>query len=86
MFAVICRHPRNSINAFIQALDVSMHRLNNKKVKAVIMGDVKIYLSSSKYASSLSEYLNVLKSNGFSNLVTKPTCLTATSQIRIDHI
>ena len=77
MFAVIYRHPRNSINVFIEALDVNIHRLNNKKVKAVIMGDIKIDLSSSKYASSLSEYLNALKSNGFSNLVTKPTCLTA---------
>ena len=32
IFAVIYRHPQNSINVFIQALDENMQRLNNKKV------------------------------------------------------
>ena len=86
VFAVIYRHPRNSINSFIEALDENMQRLNNKKVKALIMGDINIDLNSSEYTSSQSEYLNVLKSNGFSNLITKPTRVTATSQTTIDHI
>ena len=86
VFAVIYRHPRNSINSFIEALDENMQRLNNKKVKALIMGDINIDLNPSEYTSSQSEYLNVLKSNGFSNLITKPTRVTATSQTTIDHI
>ena len=86
VFAVIYRHPRNSINTFIEALDENMQRLNNKKVKALIMGDINIDLNSNEYTSSQSEYLNVLKSNGFSNLITKPTRVTATSQTTIDHI
>ena len=79
-FAVIYHHPRNSINAFIEALDENMQRLNNKKVQAVVMGDINIDLNSSEYTSSQSEYSNVLKSNGFFNLITKPMRVTATSQ------
>ena len=48
VFAVIYRHPRNSINAFIEALDENMQRLNNKKVRAVVMGDINIDLNSSE--------------------------------------
>ena len=86
VITVIYRHPRNSINTFIEALDENMQRLNNKKIKTLIMGDINIDLNSSEYTSSQSEYLNVLKSNGFSNLITKPTRVTATSQTTIDHI
>ena len=38
VFVVIYRHPRKSINAFIEALDGNMQQLSNKKVKAVVMG------------------------------------------------
>ena len=50
------------------------------------MWDINIDLNSSEYTSSQSEYLNVLKSNGFSSLITKPTRVTASSQTTIDHI
>ena len=63
-----------------------MQRLNNKKIRAVIMGDINIDLNSSEYTSSQSKYLNVLKSNGFSDLITKPTRVTATSRTTIDYI
>ena len=85
VYAVIYRHPRNSINAFIEALNKNMQLQNTKKVKAVVMGDINIGLISSESTSSRSEYLNVLKSNGFSNLITKPMRLTATSQTTIDQ-
>ena len=49
------------------------------------MRDINIDLNSSEYTSSQSEYLNVLKSNEFSNLITKPTRVTATPQTTIDH-
>ena len=50
------------------------------------MEDINIVLNSSEDTSSQSEYLNELKSNGFSNLITKSTRVTATSQTTIDHI
>ena len=34
VFAVIYRHPCHSINAFIEALDENLQRINNKKVKS----------------------------------------------------
>ena len=49
VFPVIHRHLRNSINAFIEALDENMQRLNNKKVKAVVLGEINIDLNSSGY-------------------------------------
>ena len=79
-------HPCKSINAFDEVLDENMKRLNNNKTKAVVMGDINIDLNCSEYTSTQNEYLNVLKSNGFSNLIIKPKRLTATSQTTIDHI
>ena len=56
VFAVIYRHPRNNINAFIEALDENMQRLNNKNVKALVTGDIIIDLNSSENTFSQSEY------------------------------
>ena len=86
VFAVIYCHPRNSIHAFIEALDENMQQLNNKKVRGVVMGNINIDVHTSEYTFSQCEYLNVLKSNGFSNLIAKSKHVTATSQVTTDHI
>ena len=51
------------------------------------MGDINIDITSDHHSLSQNDYLNALKSNGFSSLITNPaTRATTTSQTIIDHI
>ena len=50
------------------------------------MGDINVDLNSIAPLSYTSEYLHVLQSNVFSNLICKPTRVLKTSQTIIDHI
>ena len=43
-------------------------------------------LDSNAYVSTNRDYFHILQSNVFSNLITKPTRVTSTSQTSIDHI
>ena len=50
------------------------------------MEDINIDLSSNHHSISQNDYLNTMKSNAFSSLITNPTRVTATFQNIIDHI
>ena len=50
------------------------------------MGDINIDISSDHHSLFQNDYLNAIKSNGFSSLITNPTRVTTTSQTIIDHI
>ena len=82
--AVIYRHPKNNVNIFLDALDDKLQILNNNRRKVVLMGDLIIDLNSD--SSRRADYVNLIESNAFSNLITQPTCVTADSQTIIDHI
>ena len=86
VFSVIYRHPCNNTNAFLEALDDNMQKLHKKRARVIIMGDINIDLSSTHHSLSQNDYLNTIKSNGFSSLITNPTRVITTSQTIIDHI
>ena len=48
------------------------------------MGDINIDLSTN--TTLTSDYMRLLHSNAFCNLITKPTLVTSTTQTIIDHI
>ena len=48
------------------------------------MGDIN--LDSNANVSTTNDYLHVLRSNAFFNLITKPTGVTSSSHIPIDHV
>ena len=48
------------------------------------MGDINIDLNSE--SSLKSQYMHTIESNTFSNLITKPTRVTADSETIIDHL
>ena len=50
------------------------------------MGDINVVLNSTAPSSYTSEYLLMLQSNAFSNLITKPTRVSKTSQTIIYYI
>ena len=87
IFSVINRHPWNSLTtAFIESLDESLQKVNRKGDQVVITGDINIDLNPNNNYASRSNYLHMLESNAFSNLITKPTRVTENSQTIIDHL
>ena len=71
---------------FLDSLDEKMQSLNQKRTKTVIMGDINLDLNSNKAPSLVSDYLDIIRSNAFSNLIDKPTRVTPNTQTIIDHV
>ena len=87
IFSVISSHPWNNLTtAFIESLNESLQKVNRKGDQVVIMGDINIDLNPNNTYASRSDYLHMLESNTFSNLITKPTRVTENSQTIIDHL
>ena len=84
IFAVVYRHPCNNKNAFFESMDKKLHTLNRKNTKVLLMGDINIDLSTN--ITLTSDYMHLLHSNAFCNLITKPTRVTSTTQTIIDHL
>ena len=85
-FAVIYRHPRNSLPTFIEKLDETMNFRNQKGNKVYIFGDINLDLNPQQTSSSISDYLQTLDSNGCTCLITDPTRVTLNSKTIIDHL
>ena len=87
IFSVIYRHSWNNLTtAFIESLDESLQKVNRKGDQVVIMGDINIDLNPNNNYASRSDYLHMLESSAFSNLITKPKRVTENSQTIIDHL
>ena len=82
--AVIYRHLWDNADVFLNVLDEKLQNLNNKRSKVILIGDTNIDLNSE--SSLKSQYMQTIESNAFSNLITKPTCVTADSETIIDHL
>ena len=63
-----------------------MQSLNQKRAKTVIMGDINLDLTSTKVTPLVSDYLDIIRSNAFSNLIDKPSRVTPNTQTIIDHV
>ena len=85
IFAVIYRHPRNSLPTFIEKLDETMNYLNQKGNKVYIFGDINLDLNPQQTSSSISDYLQTLDSNGFACVITDPTLVTLNPKTIINH-
>jgi len=60
--------------------------VNKEHKHCVIMGDMNIDLLKFDTHLKISDYLDNLFQNGFLPTITKPTRISSTSAIRIDHI
>ena len=82
----IYRHPSANVPDFTQELKNIIKSLSNRKQHVYIIGDVNInFLKYNEHANT-EDYLNMLYSNNFLPLITKPTRLTDHSSTLIDHI
>ena len=65
-------------------MDKKLQTLNRKNTKVLLMGDINIDISSN--TTLTSDYMRLLHSNAFCNLITKPSRVTSTTHTIIDHI
>ena len=86
IFAVIYRHPRNSLPTFIEKLDKTMNYLNQKGFKVYIFSNINLNLKPQQISSPILDYLQTLDSKRCTCLITNPTGVTLNSKTIIDHL
>ena len=74
IFAVIYRLIVIPLISLIRMLDKKLNTLKRKKVFK--FGEINFDSSSLKLSSSISGYIQIIESNAFSNLITKPIRVT----------
>ena len=84
VIGVIYKPPNFSNRDFLDKLDENLHTIYLSKKKCLIMGDDNI--NALKQSNISKEYLNLLRSEGFSPLIFEATRVTECNQTCIDHI
>ena len=82
----IYRHPKGNLDKFAVQLDELLQYLNQSKYQVILVGDFNIDLFQIITHQSTERYLDMLFSNNFFPLITKPTRITNHSKTLIDHI
>ena len=82
----IYRHPRSNIQAYIEHLDELLRHLNQLKHQVIILGDINIDFLRYVTHQSTERYLDMLYTNNFIPIITKPTRITDHTKTLIDHI
>ena len=81
---VIYKPPNFSNLEFLDKLERTLHNVFLSKKKCVFMGDININTLTKTSVSK--EYINLIQSEGFSQLIFEATRITENSQSCIDHI
>ena len=84
IIGVIYKPPSLSNRDFLDNLEENLHTIYLSKKKCLIMGDDNI--NSLKQSNISKEYVNLLRSEGFSPLIFEATRVTESNQTCIDHI
>ena len=82
----IYRHPNANMEEFTNQLDEIMKQLQQRKYQVYILGDMNIDFLKYGTHTQTEEYLDMLYSNNFLPLITKPTRVTSHTATLIDHI
>ena len=82
----IYRHPNADLHSFTEQLENILIKLNDAKCDVYIMGDINIDFLKYTEHNPTEDYLDMLFSNSFMPLITKPTRITDHSRTLIDHI
>ena len=83
---VIYKPPNFSNPEFLDKFETIVHNVFLSKKRRILMGDINIIINILKKTSVSREYLNLLQSEGFSQLIFEATRITENSQSCIDHI
>lgn len=89
-FSLLCvyRSPArdlNNVRAFCNDLD-NLLRSQNADLHCFLLGDLNLDLLNKQSDTGLENYLSVLHSNGYENLINSPTRIAGNSMTCLDHI
>ena len=85
ILGVIYRPPNTNISRFNEKINCIMDVIKKKK-SCYMMGDYNINIMNYETHSLTGEFVDVMSSNAFMPLITRPTRVTATSANLIDNI
>lgn len=82
VFGVIYRPPSGSLDEFFRFVEPMLEFISTFKMPVVVMSDFTInILQKSKV---VNEFIDIIYSNGFSNIIDIPTHITDSSETLID--
>ena len=82
---VICRPPKQSLQEFINDLDLLIIRISKENKKCYIMADWNIDLMKYQSHDKTGEFLDIMFSRSFFPLISWPTRITSNSATLIDN-
>ena len=86
IIGVIYRPPNSDMGAFIEKLNELTESLKTERKVCYLLGDFNINLLNYETHAQIGSFFDMLSSNGFLPLITRPTRVTATSATLIDNI
>ena len=86
IIGVIYRPPNSDMGAFIEKLNELTESLKTERKVCYLLGDFNINLLNYETHAQTGSFFDMLSSNGFLPLITRPTRVTATSATLIDNI
>ena len=86
IIGVIYRIPGTNINNFNEYMEEALNKIKCENKLAYFMGDFNIDLLNMSTHHNTSEFLDIVFTNSFLPLITKPTRITSTSATLIDNI
>ena len=82
----VYKHPSANLNEFHSEMESIMKQFNDNKKQVFILGDINIDLLKYNIHTPTEDYVDMVFSNNFLPLITKPTRITDHSKTLIDHI
>ena len=86
IIGVLYKPPNTDIEIFNEHLNQIMYTIKQERKLAYIMGDYNINLLNHDTLAPTAAFLNMMYSNGFIPLITRPTRSTARTKTLIDDI
>ena len=86
IIGVIYRTPDTDVKDFNVKVSNILDQIGTHKKKVYLMGDYNINLLNSGTHEHISEFVDILYSNEFLPLISRPTRITSTSATLIDNI
>ena len=86
IIGVLYRPPGNDIRTFNEKLESILQKIRRENKISYILGDFNINLLNNDYHQPTGEFFDLMSSNSFLPLITRPTRVTANSATLIDNI
>lgn len=86
VIGVVYRPPASDLNAFVQNTDTLITKIARENKICYLMGDFNINLLNYKNHELTNEFLDIMYSNMFFPLITRPTRITSFNATLIDNI